>query len=101
MEWAIEDKGDSNENPFTLRKQEKKLEQLKQTKREMKNSLNRKKDSETVDNNQSKNKKGKKVKKFEKDNERLQNEKKALTSQLEKGKLYFVTFSAKINCFNG
>jgi hypothetical protein len=35
--WAIEDKGNGDENPFTKKKQEKKLNKLKEEKKRVKN----------------------------------------------------------------
>ena len=69
--WAIEEKPGDNfngEDPFTLRKRDKKFQQAKQTKKEMKNKLSAKEQKELKEN-QKKN--------------RLNTEKKLLNKTLE------------------
>merc|ERR1712151_167193 len=90
-EWAIEDKGTNDgKDPFTLRKQDKKMGVLKNKKKELKNyenrenELNKNKEVKekskrfTKDNNEGEVKSFKKVK-----NQRLETDKKGLSKTLE------------------
>jgi hypothetical protein len=83
MDWAIEEtKGNEGTDPFAEKKVEKKLAQLKQQKKEMKNYENSKKDAGTMLGEQ-RTKKGKKMNKDEKIKNKLNNDKKGLEKSLE------------------
>lgn len=79
MDWAVEEKkGEEGQDPFAMKKTEKKLAQLKQQKKQMKNVENSKKDG-----SEKRDKVGKKMNKNDKVKSKLSNDKKGLEKTLE------------------
>merc|ERR1712222_65837 len=84
-EWAIEEKEDlKGKDPFTLRKQEKKLNKLNEKKKELSNFQNAEKEKVSKSKDMKEKNSDSKIKSFKKvKNERLEKDKKGLSSQLE------------------